>query len=87
MPYPKTILLQKKDDLENIRKIQFPVLLKPRKREDLKNKVFRNLRIDSYESLEKVKVEIENYLESGIKFLASEIIPGDGNCIYAYEGV
>ena len=27
---------------------------------------------------------MENHLDSGIKFLASEIIPGGENCIYAY---
>lgn len=86
VPYPKTVLLQKKDDLENIKTIHFPVLLKPNKREDLRRKVFRNLKIDTPEDLEKVKKEIENYLDSGIKFLASEIIPGNGDCIYAYVG-
>ncbi|KKH99277.1 hypothetical protein EO95_17050 [Methanosarcina sp. 1.H.T.1A.1] len=86
VPYPKTILLQKKDDLENIKTIQFPVLLKPNKREDLRRKVFRNLKIDNPEDLKKVQKEIENYLDTGIKFLASEIIPGNGDCIYAYVG-
>ncbi|KKG09425.1 hypothetical protein [Methanosarcina sp. 2.H.A.1B.4] len=86
VPYPKTILLQKKDDLENIKTIQFPVLLKPNKREDLRRKVFRNLKIENPEDLKKVQKEIENYLDTGIKFLASEIIPGNGDCIYAYVG-
>ncbi|MDY9926399.1 hypothetical protein [Methanosarcina sp.] len=86
VPYPKTILLQKKEDLENIKTIPFPILLKPNKREDLRRKIFRNLKIDDSEDLEKAKKNIEGHLESGIKFLASEIIPGDGSCIYAYVG-
>lgn len=86
VPYPKTILLQKKEDLKNIKTITFPILLKPNKREDLRRKVFRNLKIDDSEDLEKAKKNIEGHLESGIKFLASEIIPGDGSCIYAYVG-
>ena len=84
IPYPKTIYVQKKKDLKNIELIQFPILLKPSKREDLKRKVFRNLKIDSPRDLNKVKRRIERYLDAGIKFLASEIIPGDENCIYAY---
>ncbi|HIH74096.1 MAG TPA: hypothetical protein HA306_02095 [Methanosarcina sp.] len=86
VPYPKTVLLQKKEDMENIETIQFPILLKPSKREDLKRKVFRNREIDNPEDLEEIKKEIEGYLESGIKFLASEVIPGNGSCIYAYIG-
>jgi predicted ATP-grasp superfamily ATP-dependent carboligase len=86
VPYPKTVFLQKKEDLENIKTIPFPILLKPSKREDLRRRVFRNLKIDNSEDLEKAKKNIEDHLESGIKFLASEIIPGDGSCIYAYVG-
>ncbi len=86
VPYPKTILLQKKEDLENINTLQFPVLLKPNKREDLKIKIFRNLKIGKPGDLKKLNKKIEKYLDSGIKFLASEIIPGDGDCIYAYVG-
>jgi len=86
VPYPKTILLQKKEDLENIKTLQFPVLLKPNKREDLKIKIFRNLKIGKPGDLKKLNKKIEKYLDSGIKFLASEIIPGDGDCIYAYVG-
>jgi predicted ATP-grasp superfamily ATP-dependent carboligase len=86
VPYPKTIIIQKKEDLENIKTLQFPVLLKPNKREDLRRKVFRNLKIDNPENLKKLKKIIEKYLDSGIKFLASEIIPGNGDCIYAYVG-
>ncbi len=84
IPYPKTVYLHEKKDLENIELIQFPILLKPSKREDLKGKVFRNLKIESPEDLKKVRKKIETHLDTGIKFLASEIIPGGENCIYAY---
>jgi len=84
VPYPKTIYINEKRDLKNVELIQFPILLKPSKREDLKRKVFRNLKIDNSEDLNKVKKGIENYLNAGIKFLASEIIPGDEDCIFAY---
>ena len=84
IPYPKTIYIHEKKDLKNIELIQFPILLKPSKRDDLRGKVFRNLKIDSPDDLNKVKKEMENYLDAGIKFLASEIIPGGDDCIYAY---
>ncbi|MFZ2499676.1 hypothetical protein [Methanosarcina sp.] len=84
IPYPRTIFIHEKKDLVNIELIQFPILLKPSKREDLERKVFRNLKIGSLRDLNKVRKNLENHLDSGIKFLASEIIPGDENCIYAY---
>jgi predicted ATP-grasp superfamily ATP-dependent carboligase len=84
IPYPKTVFVQEKRDLKNIELIQFPVLLKPSKREDLKKKVFRNMKLESPEDLYQVREDLESYLAAGVKFLASEIIPGDGNCIYAY---
>ncbi len=84
IPYPKTIPIAVKEDLKMIELIQFPILLKPNKREDLKKKVFRNLKIDNHEDLEKERKNIENYLDDGIIFLASEIIPGDDDCLYAY---
>ena len=84
VPYPKTIYIHEKRDLKNIELIQFPILLKPSKREDLKRKVFRNLKIDDPEDLNKVRRDIEAHLAAGVKFLASEIIPGNENCIYAY---
>lgn len=84
IPYPRTVHVQKKEDLKKIGLIQFPILLKPSKREDLKKEVFRNLKIDSPEDLENSREKLESHLEAGIKFLASEIIPGDGNCLYAY---
>ena len=84
IPYPKTVYVKQKEDVEKIQFLQFPVLLKPKTREDLKGKVFRNKRIDSSLDLDKIKEYIETHLASGIKFLASEIIPGDDDCIYAY---
>lgn len=84
VPYPKTIQIQKKEDLEKVKDIQFPILLKPNKREDLKKKVFRNLTLKSREDIEERRKRLEHYLDSGVSFLASEIIPGDGSCIYAY---
>jgi predicted ATP-grasp superfamily ATP-dependent carboligase len=84
IPYPKTMYIQEKKDLENIENIQFPILLKPSKRYDLRTKVFRNMKIDSLEDLKRIKKDMEDYLGAGIKFIASEIIPGSENCLYGY---
>jgi predicted ATP-grasp superfamily ATP-dependent carboligase len=86
VPYPKTLHIQEKRDLEKIGLMQFPILLKPTQREDQKKKsrVFRNMKIAKPEEFTKIKNQMESYLDSGIKFLASEIIPGDENCIFAY---
>jgi len=84
VPYPKTISFHEKKDLEQIGLIKFPVLLKPTKREDQKTNVFRNMKIDRLEEFEEIRSTIENYLNNGIRFMASEVIPGDESCLYAY---
>ncbi len=85
VPYPKTKHIANKEDLRFI-DIQYPVLIKPSKREDLKVNVFRNLTLESENDLHQKKEGIERFIDAGISFLASEIIPGDGSCIYAYVG-
>lgn len=84
VPYPKTMEIQKKEDIENMKKIQFPIIIKPKKREDMKTNVFRNLILTDLKEVEKNRKDLERHLDTGISFLASEIIPGDGSCIYAY---
>lgn len=85
VPYPKTKQIVNKDDLRSI-DIQYPILIKPNKREDLKVNVFRNVTFESEKDLHQKMGELEKHIDSGISFLASEIIPGDGSCIYAYVG-
>ena len=84
VPYPKTISIENDDDLNNISSIQFPVLIKPSKREDLKVDIFRNLQLNNRKDLEENWQKLQHYLSLGITFLTSEIIPGDGSNIYAY---
>ena len=86
VPYPKTQYITKKEDVDNIILLQLPVLVKPNKREDLKVNVFRNLQIKSREDFEINKDLLYSFIDSGVSFLASEIIPGDGSNIYAYVG-
>ena len=84
VPYPKTISIENDDDLKKILSIQFPVLIKPTKREDLKVDVFRNLPLNNRKDFEENWQKLQHYLSLGITFLASEIIPGGGSNIYAY---
>lgn len=86
IPYPKTIRIENANDIVNILSIQFPVLLKPVKRDDLRISVFRNLNLKDQEEFENNKQKLENFTKEGISFIASEIIPGDGSNIYAYVG-
>ncbi|TVZ08248.1 putative ATP-grasp superfamily ATP-dependent carboligase [Cellulophaga sp. RHA_52] len=85
IPYPKTVEISKVDDLLGLEKISFPIIVKPNKREDLKVKVFRSITINSNKEIESYKQSITGYIDKGLTFIASEIIPGDTNgSIYAY---
>ncbi|WP_461533203.1 carboxylate--amine ligase [Sinomicrobium sp.] len=87
VPFPKTISIKEVKDLERLSTIALPILIKPNKREDLREKVFRSLRIESKSSLQKNKNKLEKFVKKGMTFIASEIIPGDTNgSIYAYTG-
>jgi len=86
VPYPKTVRIESVKDIDKILSIQFPVLLKPVRREDLKIDVFRNLQLKDREEFEKNKRKVEGFIRKGIPFITSEIIPGDGSNIYAYVG-
>ncbi len=86
IPYPKTVWINHANEIEKISCIQFPILIKPTKRDDQKIGVFRNLRLDTDTDLEKNIESIKGYLSAGVSFIASEIIPGDGSNIYAYVG-
>ncbi|SES77460.1 Predicted ATP-dependent carboligase, ATP-grasp superfamily [Methanococcoides vulcani] len=86
VPYPKTLNIETIDDIEKISSIQYPVIIKPHKREDLKVQVFRNLQLNDKNDLEDNREKLQNYLKMGISFLASEVIPGNGSNIYTYVG-
>ncbi|UGV40624.1 hypothetical protein J7W08_11310 [Methanococcoides orientis] len=86
VPYPKTLTIETIEDIDKISSVQYPVLIKPNKREDLKVQVFRNLELNDQNDLENNREKLQNYLKMGIVFLASEVIPGNGSNIYAYVG-
>ncbi|CAM3418604.1 hypothetical protein [Zobellia roscoffensis] len=85
VPYPKTIEVKSEADINNIKLLALPLLIKPNKREDLKIKVFRSCAVNSWEDFEAVQEQLKTFMEKGVAFIASEIIPGHTNgTIYAY---
>uniref|UniRef100_UPI0040499A39 carboxylate--amine ligase n=1 Tax=Flavobacterium sp. TaxID=239 RepID=UPI0040499A39 len=84
IPFPKTIFLENVDDLEQLKNLPLPFLLKPSVRVDEKLG-FRNKVVRSIADLEPINSVLTQCLREGIEFLASEIIPGDGSKVYAYN--
>ena len=90
IPYPKTVYIETIDDLNHISRLQFPIIIKPNKKhekkKDWKINIFRNIQVTSIDEIDRIREKIQPLISSGISFLASEIIPGDGSNIYAYVG-
>lgn len=88
IPYPKSLELKRHQDVSGLtKKLRFPIIIKPNKREDLKIKVFRSMIISSAEELKSSTNKLKKFYDKGVSFLASEIVPGDSNgTIYAYVG-
>ncbi len=87
IPYPKSILVNSEEDIEGISGIEFPMIIKPLQREDLKIDLFRNIVLHTKDEWNKNLNRIVEVLKGGVKLIISEIIPGDTNgTIYAYCG-
>jgi D-aspartate ligase len=86
IPSPKTVNINKAQDLLNIEELSFPIILKPVTRKDIISKVFRTAIVKDSAELERLLPSIEGFTAEGTSFLASEIIPGDGSNIYTYVG-
>lgn len=85
VPYPKSVNINSIDDYEKVNSIKLPVIIKPSKREDLKQEVFRSLKIESEFDIKSSEKKIKDLLDKGMSFIASEVIPGDSsNNIFAY---
>lgn len=84
VPFPQTAEIETHEDLAKLDDLRFPVLVKPAKRDDLTLGVFRNLLLESKDTLDAQRQKIVAYVERGVKFLASELVPGDDTVIYAY---
>ena len=86
VPRPKTIEIRTVEDIDTISTITFPILLKPKTRQDEKINIFRNLHLHDEHDLRTNTETIKNFVLAGVSFIASEIVPGDGSNIYAYVG-
>jgi len=86
IPYPKTTGIESVEDIKKIESCQFPVIVKPSKRYDLKMNVFRSLRLNDSKEYQHNFESLRLHVAKGITFFASEIVPGNGSNIYAYVG-
>lgn len=86
VPYPRTVYVNAASDIDAIRSLPFPVLVKPGTRQDFVSPVFRSLRLMDLQDLERNRQRISDFVTQGQTFLASEIVPGDGSNIYSYMG-
>lgn len=86
IPYPKTYSLDSDAGINELNGLKFPLLLKPNKREDLTQDIFRSLYLEDIGELGSNVDKIKSYLQQGFTFVVSEYIPGDDTNIYAYTG-
>lgn len=86
IPYPSTYILRKKEDLQLIETLKFPIILKPNTRDDFHFKtLFRNKVLREYSEYNAFKDILKYWVSQSVPILVSELIPGntDGT-IYAY---
>lgn len=84
VPYPRSVQVTTRPQLEVLAKLQYPLLLKPCKRVDLTTNTFRSLLLETPADLDRYRVLLEGIINQKIGLMASEIIPGDDTVIYAY---
>ncbi len=84
IPYPRSVEIKAEADFVKLSELTYPVLLKPSKRDDIRIRVFRNLYLESKSDLNTHYHEISKSIAQGIKFIASEFVPGDDTNIFAY---
>jgi predicted ATP-grasp superfamily ATP-dependent carboligase len=83
IPYPKSVYINTDADLQKIRLLEFPVIVKPVIRDNLSCKVFRNVVLKTEQDITSLQKRILPLLP-GNPFIASEVIPGSAENIYAY---
>ena len=86
VPYPESVLIESISDLEQLRELAYPIIIKPTIRWDHKGtSVFRNLVFRTDDEVKANRPAIESFLEMGYSFLASEVIPGEAATnLYSY---
>ena len=77
VPCPRTILLYEPSDYKEVLEM-LPVIIKPNIGHDVRIKNIRLYSLFDYKTNQK---QIEEHLSRGFKFIASDIIPGDGTVL------
>jgi len=84
IPFPQTLEIKSKTDVDELNQLKFPILIKPSTRNDIGTDVFRSVFISGPSELSEAREKIVTHLSQGVEFIASEYIPGDDSNIYAY---
>ena len=84
IPRPETIRISEINDIGNIKKLKYPVIVKPVRRYDGLNVTFRSLILNSDTVLGSKESIFKESINKGSSFMASEIVPGDADNICAY---
>ena len=84
IPYPKTVKARTIKDLDQVKELKFPLLVKPAKSINISDKLFRTLHLEDLNSYLCNKKNLAKRINNGISFVISELIPGDDTNIYAY---
>jgi D-aspartate ligase len=86
VPVPKTVYIERAEDLAGIPRLSFPVIVKPATRKDMSSDVFRSLYLDNFREFKRHEAELAGFVGCGIGFLASEVISGSARNIFSYMG-
>lgn len=84
IPFPEFMELNEASDLKKLYKANFPILIKPKIRDDLKFNIFRNLYLKNLEHLNLNCDMLKEKINEGFSFVSTEVIPGDDSKIFAY---
>lgn len=84
VPYPTSVRVREEQDFNRLVHLRLPIIIKPAKRYDLATRTFRSRVITDYVDVPAVRREAQATLANGYGYLASEVIPGKDDCIYAY---
>jgi predicted ATP-grasp superfamily ATP-dependent carboligase len=85
IPFPKTIMLTGIQDISLLKDMELPLILKPTTRKDiLVDDIFRNIIINTVKDIETIDIALKPVFQHKLAVLASEIIPGASDNIYAY---
>ncbi|MDF2094126.1 hypothetical protein P0Y31_17390 [Knoellia sp. 3-2P3] len=81
---PRTISIASTSDMERLGELRLPYILKPTARQDMKSDVLRNIVVRTFAEQASISSYLHRHIDRGVEFIASEIVPGGDEQIYAY---